>query len=109
MVITYLSLIPAEELPKLELWDKLEHALAYAVVAVAAGVGWAGHRRAKALLGIGLMVLGVVLEFLQSFVPGRLTDPGDALANLTGILVGLGIVAAVARVGGRAGRLGKGW
>jgi VanZ family protein len=109
LVIVYLSLVPTEELPKIELWDKLEHALAYAVVAVAAGIGWAGQRRAKALIGIALMLLGVLLEFLQSFVPGRLTDPGDALANLTGIVLGLGVVSAVARVSGRVGQLGKGW
>ena len=109
LLIVYLSLIPTEELPSLGLWDKLEHALAYGLVAVTGGIGWAGRGRAWTLLAAGLVALGVLLEFLQSFVPGRFTDPGDALSNLIGTLLGLGMVAAVGRVGGRVGRLGKGW
>jgi VanZ family protein len=109
LLIIYLSLIPADELPNLGLWDKLEHALAYGLVTVIGGIGWAGRGRAWTLLASGLVALGVVLEILQSFVPGRFTDPGDALANLIGTLFGLAVIAAVGRVGGRVGRLGKGW
>jgi VanZ family protein len=109
LAITYLSLVPVEELPSLGLWDKLEHAAAYAAVATFGAVGWAGNGRAWARLGSGLVLLGVLLESLQSLVPGRLTELGDALANLIGTLLGLGLVAGIGRVSGRAGRLGKGW
>jgi len=109
LLIVYFSLIPVEELPVFGLWDKVEHALAYGLVAMMGGIGWAGRGGAWTRLAVGLVVLGICLEFLQSLVPGRFTDPGDALANVIGTLVGLGVVAGVGRVGGRVSRLGKGW
>jgi VanZ family protein len=105
--IIVVSLLPAEELPSIGLWDKLEHAIAYATVAALGGLAWAGRARAWAAIGIALVTLGVVLEILQSMVPGRTTDPADAAANLVGTLLGLGMIAALGRIAGRASRLGE--
>ena len=104
--IVIVSLLPAEELPSLGLWDKLEHAVAYAVVAALGGLAWAGRTRAWAAIGVSLVLLGVVLEILQSMVPGRTSDPADAAANLVGTLIGLGGIAALGRMAGPASRLG---
>jgi len=109
LAIIFLSLLPADELPDIDVWDKLEHAIAYATVSLALGIGWAGQRRAWYLLGSGLVVLGVLLEYLQSFVPGRLADPADAVANLVGTLLGLSVVASIGWTARRAGRVGKNW
>jgi VanZ family protein len=105
--IVVVSLLPAEELPSLGLWDKLEHALAYAVVAALGGLAWAGRSRAWAAIGVFLVLLGIVLEVLQSMVPGRSTDPADAVANLIGTLIGLGAIAALGQIAGPASRLGQ--
>ncbi len=73
--------------------DKIEHAAAYAVVALLGAIGFGGWRR-QAMLGAGLIALGGTLELAQTLVPGRLADLADALAN------GVGVIAGVA-----AGRL----
>ncbi len=107
IAIVAASLLPAEELPSLDIWDKLEHVLAYSLLAVLGALAWAGRARATAVLGISLVAMGIVLELLQSLVPGRYTDPADALANLIGTLAGLSATAALGRIAGRTGRLGQ--
>ena len=37
----------------------------------------------------GLILMGIVLEFLQSLTPARLFEVADMLANSTGVLIGL--------------------
>jgi hypothetical protein len=71
--------------------DKLVHVLAYAVLALGA-VQLFARVRPLALAGAALMLLGYALEVLQ----GELTltrqfDPGDALANGLGVLLGLAL------------------
>lgn len=46
-----------------------------------------------AMLGYSLTVEG-----LQAFVPGRCSDPRDAIANVTGFVVGLAVVRVLAMV-----------
>ena len=107
LAIIAASLLPADELPAIDVWDKLEHALSYAVLAVLGALAYAGRGRSTVVLGVSLVAMGVVLELLQAFVPGRSTDPGDALANLIGVLAGLSAVSMLSRIAGRASRLGQ--
>ena len=107
LAVVVVSLLPIEELPSLDVWDKLEHAVAYALLALLGAVAWAGRARASAMIAVSLVGLGIVLEFLQAFVPGRTTDPADALANLVGTVAGLGLVAGLGRIAGRTSRLGQ--
>jgi len=93
--VSVLSLIPSDALPGIEVWDKLQHLLAYLVLAVTGAVAFPG-RRSLPWLAIGLLILGCVLEAIQAFVPGRVADVDDAVANAIG--VGLGLV--IARVAG---------
>ena len=109
LAIIVLSLLPADEVPSLGMWDKLEHALTYGTVAALGGVGWAGNAKIWARVGISLAVLGAVLELLQTFVPGRLGDVADAFANVFGTVVGMTAVAVLGRLASHAGRVGKGW
>jgi VanZ family protein len=106
VAIVVFSLVPARELPTLGLWDKLEHALSYAFVAVLGVVGWGGRARTRAVLAGMLISLGVILELLQSMVPGRLTDVADVTANIVGVVVGFGVLASLTRIAGQASRLG---
>ncbi|HVI25384.1 MAG TPA: VanZ family protein [Xanthomonadaceae bacterium] len=84
------ELLPAMFLPRVPAGgDKLEHVLGYALLAFAAGQVFA--RRAWARVGIGLVLLGLLLEIAQGTLTAtRSADPGDALANGAGVLLGLG-------------------
>lgn len=93
-VIAWLSLSPAQALPQgLTFWDKAEHALAYLGLTLTgawAFPGWLGR------LAVGLFLAGIGVEILQSTMGlGRQGDPLDAVANSTGIAVGLLIALAI--------------
>jgi VanZ family protein len=101
VVVSVLSLTPGDALPAINVWDKLQHVLAYLTLAVTGGVAFPGRRRLPRL-AIGLLILGCALEALQGFVPGRDVSFDDAVANAIG--VGLGL--AIAHLVGRRYRLG---
>ena len=94
-VVAVLSLLPAHDLPKVGVSDKLEHAGAYFVLAILGGLGLRA-RRSLAYLFILLCAMGGVIELLQAFSPGRSPDVFDALANATGAGAGV-LVALVVR------------
>lgn len=86
-----LSLLPPVELGAPPDSDKLGHFLAYATLSA-----WAvlifRTRRAQALAALGLIALGIGLEFAQAqLTTMRLGDPRDALANTLGVLAGLAL------------------
>ena len=69
--------------------DKLDHLAAFAALAVAAVLG--GGRPWWAFFG--LLAYGVLIELLQSQIPGRTAEAADVLADALGIALGLGLVA----------------
>jgi len=75
-----------QELSRLNLSDKLEHFLAYAVLAFLPTL----HERRRTLLALGLVVvaLGVLLEFGQNLSVGRYFELGDMAANTFGVCTG---------------------
>ena len=87
VAVVALSLLPQETLPETDTWDKLNHALAYGVLAVSGGLGFKGWR-SLLMVGIGLVVLGGGLELAQSVIPDRTGSIYDALANLVGVAIG---------------------
>ncbi len=96
-VIALLSLSPTETLPQgLTFWDKAEHALAYLGLTLLGA--WAFLLR-MGRLAIGLFLGGVGVEILQSTMGlGRQGDAWDAVANSTGIAVGLAVAFALRRL-----------
>lgn len=93
-LLTYLSLMPQEKLPGLPLSDKLEHASAYALLTLAGAVAFRGGTYTRRV-GLGLVGLGLVFEILQSLVPGRAGEFGDALANIIGVAFAVALVVAL--------------
>jgi VanZ family protein len=85
--IAVLSLLPQSEVPQLGVGDKTLHFCAYAGLALLGGIGFGGPRRAL-LITIMLIGLGVLLEALQQFSPGRAPEAADAVANAVGAVVG---------------------
>ena len=88
LAVTWLSLSPRDALPEIHMWDKPQHLIAYAVLAMCGAVGFPG-RRPRLIVGVGLIVLGCVLEVAQAAVPGRDPSITDAVANIAGIALGL--------------------
>jgi VanZ family protein len=83
------------QLARLGFSDKLEHFVAYVALATLLPlIEEPRARRFRSAL-IGLVALGICLEFVQFFVPGRTPEVKDALADAAGVLLGgaLGLLA----------------
>lgn len=83
------NLVPAHELPTLGgISDKTEHIVGYAVLALwFAGIY---PRTRYPMIGVGLLVMGIVIEGLQGAMHlGRQADLTDVYANTIGIVCGL--------------------
>ena len=93
LAINILALSPAPYLPGIfNWWDKAQHAIAFAVLAVLAVLAYPEASRLRiALLLIGQ---GVLIEVLQYYGGYRFGDWQDAVADGVGVLLGL----AMARV-----------
>ncbi len=87
VAVIALSLLPQETFPETDTWDKLNHALAYGVLAVVGGIGFKGWR-SLLMVGLGLVVLGAGLELAQSVTPNRDGSMYDTLANFVGVAMG---------------------
>ncbi|MFM2397134.1 MAG: hypothetical protein RLZZ144_384 [Pseudomonadota bacterium] len=87
MVVLWLSLTPHPPQPMtFEFSDKFEHGLAYfCLLTWFAVVLHAGSRR---LSVIGLIAMGVLVEFLQGWSGYRYFEYADMLANSSGVLAG---------------------
>ena len=88
LAVSWLSLAPQDALPGIDMWDKLQHVVAYTALAICGAVGFLG-RRPLLIVGIGLAVLGCGLEAAQAAIPSRNPSIGDAIANIAGIALGL--------------------
>ncbi len=96
-----LSLWPNGAPLPFHVWDKLQHASGYFLLA-----GWfAGiyPRRRYLAIGIGCICLGAAIEVLQGFTATRTAELADAAANAVGVAVAIAL--AYAGLGGWAPRL----
>jgi len=77
--------------------DKVAHAGLYAVLGVA--LAWGRSRSAKPVAHVLLLTLGALYgvsdEWHQMYVPGRIPDVADWLADLFGLLAGYGTAIMV--------------
>lgn len=89
-VVIGVCLMPGADLPPVPRnTDKIEHALAFFVLAA---IAVQLFNRGRGLLGAaaGLVLLGVGIEFAQfALTVDRSGDPLDALADAIGVLLGL--------------------
>jgi VanZ family protein len=88
LVITYLSLMPNDQLPDAGFSDKVNHILAY--VALSLWFGGIMVRRSYLLIVLALVAFGVMIELLQGWTgAGRQAEALDLGANAVGIAAGL--------------------
>jgi VanZ family protein len=98
MAVVALSLTPRVALPPVSVGDKIEHILAYAGLGLL-GIATARSASRTASTMCGLIALGIALEFLQAFSPGRSPELADALAGIIGAAVGGGSAVILRRIG----------
>lgn len=94
LVVLVLALMPiVPQLPSTG-WDKSNHMLAFAVLAV---LGLWGYPGRMAVLLLGLLAYGGLIEVLQSLTPDRFAEWADLLADAVGLLVGAGLASLLRR------------
>lgn len=91
VAVFYLSLAPIPPQPlTFDGLDKLEHALAYALLVL-----WFCQiyvaQFARIRLSLALLLMGVGIEVLQGMTGYRYFEYADIVANSTGIVAGLGL------------------
>lgn len=90
LAILVLALWPASEpLPIQTGWDKADHALAFATLAVLGVLAW--PRIWKQVL-VALLSYGGLIELMQGLTSYRQADWRDLLADAIGVLLGLVLV-----------------
>ena len=95
-LVIWLSVQAPGEGPGLPIWDKLQHFMAYAALGFTGSLGFSGKKPTIAL-ALGLVLLGAALEVAQSYVPARDMSLGDGIADLLGVIFGVGLGYLVTR------------
>lgn len=93
-IIIVLTLTPGAavlDLAGFDLWDKAEHALAFAALVLPNSCC---NRRSLPLTVLGAVLLGGAIELIQPFV-GREASLGDFAADLVGIASGAALGSAL--------------
>ncbi|MBO6495144.1 MAG: VanZ family protein [Roseivirga sp.] len=98
ITLAFLMLLPQDTFPQSKLlsYDKLAHLAVFLIFSLLVLIGYTlkgklkgkGTKQRNLTLTICL-VYGVILEGLQQYVPGRMADIYDLLANFTGALFGV--------------------
>ena len=90
--ITVIALLPGPAAPpRLLGTDKIEHAIAFAVLSLLAGFGWRGLP--LWFVALGLIAHGTLIELVQgSPILQRTTSFADIAADGVGIALGLGLL-----------------
>ncbi len=96
LCVTVLSLLPTDYLPPqiFSLWDKAQHALAFAALA-ALGLQAYPHRRWRVLSG--LLVFGGLIELAQAATGWRYGEWADWLADAVGLALGMALAESLQR------------
>jgi VanZ family protein len=85
VVVLVAALMPPQIIGPPIGWDKMNHAMTFAMLAML-GCGAYPERRVQVLLG--LLAYGVLIELLQSLTDYRSAEALDVVADGVGILVG---------------------
>jgi VanZ family protein len=91
---------PVQHLPSTG-WDKANHALAFAVLAV---LGLPAYPARAAAVLLGLLAFGALIELLQSLTGYRTTEWLDLVADGAGVAAGWQLARWSAAYGGAASR-----
>ena len=91
LALVVVCLLPAPDLPQVALNDKLEHAMAFAVLSYSA-VQLFVRGRPLAIVAAGLLVLGIGIEVAQALLTTtRAMELADVVADAAGIAAGMAL------------------
>lgn len=84
LAVLVVSLLPGSALPSKTalIWDKAQHALAFAMLC---GIGMKAYPDRVRDVALGLLLLGGLIEFAQAATPWRHADIQDWFADAVGI------------------------
>lgn len=96
--VTVLSLTPVEHLPPrvFDWWDKAQHALGFAVLALTARLAYPAPR--GVVLVAGLLLHGAAIEWAQAASGWRHGEVADWVADAVGVALGWVVVVALRRI-----------
>jgi len=92
-VILILALMPTVPQMPTTGWEKSNHVLAFAVLTLLGCRAYPSH---IAVVLVGAMLYGGLIEVLQSFTSYRSAEWADLVADAIGVIVGRGVIALVA-------------
>jgi VanZ family protein len=106
LVVAVGELLPGGSAPlnwvdSLGVSDKIEHFTAYFGLAVIPVLGFDPRRGLTAALS--MILLGVLLDVAQKFIPGRNFDLADIAANTVGVFGGLAVARLILLIWRRRG------
>ena len=90
--LAFLSLLPAEEMVRTGVGQRIEHFVAYAGSAGIAMIGYGQRSRSPWVIFGSFCAYAGVLEFLQHFSPGRSPALADFVASAMGAFVGMLVI-----------------
>jgi len=85
--IAIFSLLPGQIALSSNLWDKLEHGLAFLVLGLLLCLSHLSWSNLK--IWLLSSIYGLLIEVGQIFSPNRFADPYDAIADALGALIGI--------------------
>ncbi len=96
-VVLVMTLLPSRMMPSIafQFWDKAQHAIAFAGLAV---LGFAAYARHWRRLVVGLVVLGGAIEVAQGLTGWRSPDFSDWIADSIGIALAFGALWLIRRI-----------
>lgn len=97
LVVLALTLMPPQTLVPPTGWDKASHAMAFAVLAMLGCLPYSGRH---ALILLGLLAYGALIELLQGLTGYRSAETLDVLADGVGLAFGWTLMRLSARVRG---------
>jgi VanZ family protein len=85
VVVLVFSLMPPQTIEPPLGWDKMHHAVTFAVLAM---LGSSAYAERKVQVLLGLLAYGGLIELLQSLTDYRTAETMDVVADGVGLLVG---------------------
>lgn len=95
VAVAFLSLTPSEQMLRTGFSGRAEHVVAYAGTGFVAALAFAERGLLRVMLA--LLAYAGCLEFLQRFSPGRTSSIWDFMFSGTGVLLGVGALALLAK------------
>ncbi len=95
MAVAFLSLTPSEQMLRTGFSGRAEHVVAYAGTGFVTALAFAERGLLRVMLA--LLAYAGGLEFLQRFSPGRTSSICDFMFSGTGVLLGVGALALLAK------------